>query len=146
MPLTCHVIYKDGTYLTLWQRDPDTGIEYSSEQIDREKLDTIIVSGAAGRPLLVQWLEPGQRLILRRRVERRIGVNPATGEEWPSVMVILLGWQRTIGGENVQHLSVIFENDEHVENICRYREDHPWFYSIQEVLADRQVIGESDQR
>lgn len=136
MALFCTALYSNGAALELW-----THQGYSSEDIDRSRLESVIIFGTRGNPILVQRFEPGQRLILRRRTKHRNGIDPATGEPWINTTVILLGWQRQIGKEKIQHISVIFD-DEHIENISNYQEDHDWFYPIQEVSIDSKIIGE----
>ncbi len=132
MSLRCVAIYNDGTRLSIWDPHPETGIVYSSEQIDRSKLVNIAIFNSDNL-LLVQWFEPGQQLILRRRVQKSTGNN----EE---LRVILVGWQKQINDELTKHVSVVFE-DGRVENISEFKDDHPWFYAIKEVPADKQIIG-----
>ena len=129
MPLRWIAVYRDGTSLA--------SDDAPSEQIDRGQVVRLaLVDAARGYQIVVQHLEPGWRLIYRRRTELRAGQ--------PSLVAHLLGWQQTVAGRNVQHVSVVFEDDGggwHVENIGRWREDHPWFYPIAPVPADSNPVG-----
>ncbi len=123
--------YRDGS--SLYQKDPETGVESASEHIDRSRVHALELRREDGAPHVVQHFEPGQRLIYRRRT----AMNAVTGEQF---IVHLLGRQETIEGQNVQHISVVFENDGHIECIGRFDEKHAWFYPPQPVPADAQLI------
>ena len=160
--------YDDGTHLRQYK---DDGSENKYADIDRSKLasfalydggaivnrddylklrnDVAITPGAdpgvyelATRKLLHLHLEPGQRLIYRRRVERTVG------SEAPTVCY-MIGWQQTLWDKsdcdpeadgrhilwhpiNVQSIAYVFENGT-IELAGKWREDHPWFYSVQYV-------------
>ncbi len=145
--------YDDGTHLRQYK---DDGSENKYADIDRSKLasfalydggaivnrddylklrnDVAITPGAdpgvyelATRKLLHLHLEPGQRLIYRRRVEQTVG-GPAT-------VCYMIGWQQTIIGENIQSIAYVFENGT-IELAGKWREDHPWFYSVQAVPSE----------
>ena len=76
----------------------------------------------SGNTILELHLEPGQRLIYRRRHAQTIGK--------PLITVTIVGWQQTIAGQNVQSIAYVFE-DGRIELAGRWKEDHPWFYSPQ---------------
>lgn len=110
--------YNDGTELTQFNAD---GSEHRYTDIDRSKLVSFALYDADGGKILEVHLEPGQRLIYRRRVETRDGT--------PLKVVYIVGWQQTIAGQNVQSICYVFPD--HVEVAGRWRNDHPWFYSVQ---------------
>ena len=144
MSLKCIAIYNDGTTLPIWQLNEQTGHEYSSEHIDRKRLESIIIFGKNNQPIIVQWFKIGQQLILRRRTENRTGINPHTNQPWGKTVVILVGWRHIVNDQYTQHISVVFEDDEHIENICDFREDHRWFYDFKKVSADAETIGTTE--
>jgi hypothetical protein len=121
--------YIDGS--KLYQVDPVTGKESSSEHIDRSKVISLDLC-CDGKPFLVQHLESGQRLIYRRRVAQPAGRAP--------IIVHLIGWQKTIHGESVQNINVVFEADGHIESVGRFMDNHPWAYSPTWVAADEQPV------
>lgn len=120
--------YNDGTSLPQFNA---AGFENKYADIDRSKLeafalfkdDAIVPQFDNGSGLVFAlYLEPGQRLIFRRRVEQ-----PAGGEQ---TIVYMAGWQQTIEGRNVQSIAYIFPSGI-VHMAGPWRENHPWFYSIQ---------------
>lgn len=114
--------YNDGTHLRQYD---DDGAENKYADIDRSKLDSFaLYDRPATRKLLHLHLEPDQRLIYRRRVEKTVGADT-------DVVCYMIGWQQTIAGENVQSIAYVF--DDTVELAGRWRDDHPWFYSVQPV-------------
>ena len=140
--------YTDNTWLRQYD---DYGAEHKYTDIDRRRLASFalydggvdpndkmkavppgISVGApyipATRKVLHLHLEPGQRLIYRRRVEMKVGA-PAP------VVVYMVGWQQTIDSENVQSIAYAFE-DGTIELAGRWRDDHPWFYSVQHVPSE----------
>ena len=117
--------YTDGT--TLGQYNGD-GVEYSSEHIDRSKLASFALIGEAGDKFLQFHLEPGQRLIYRRRIEQSVGGSPT--------ICYLAGWQQTIHGQNVQSIWYVFDEGARLESAGRFDETHPWFYPIDLVPCE----------
>jgi len=132
--LTWTALYRDGS--KLHQIDPVTGQETSSERIDRAKLAAICLLDG-DRPIILQRFTAGQRVIFRRRVE----LHEQSGRK---TVVYLLGWQRTVAGCNVQHVSAVFPmpGGWAIENIDRWREGHRWFYPIAPVPADSVPVGD----
>lgn len=116
--------YTDGT--TLGQYN-DSG-EVSSEQIDRSRLATFALISEDASRILQLHLEPGQRLIYRRRVEQSVGGSPVT--------CYLFGWQQTIHGQNVQSIWYVFDEGARIELAGRFQEGHPWFYPVQLVPCE----------
>lgn len=113
-------IYKDGKELCQFEED---GTENKYPDIDRSKLAVFEIRKAAAgdqpdRLLFKMFLEPGRRLIYRRRVQdkMKIGGKPTdiqVKKRWKEI-VYLVGWQATIGGRSVQDIAYVFE-DGHVE-------------------------------
>ncbi len=124
-------IYNDGTELSQYEED---GTENKYPDIDRSKLASFEIrkAGLVGpnyekdKLLFKMFLEPGRRLIYRRRVlkKMKVGGTP-TGikikKRWNEI-VYLVGWQATIGDRNVQDIAYIFE-DEHVELAGRWMKE-----------------------
>ena len=71
-----------------------------------------------------------KRLIYRRRVSQSVFDNSK------KQAVYLIGWQETKQGVNNQMICFLFE-DGHVEVVDGFREDHPWFYSINFIKEER---------
>ena len=122
--LKWRAIYRDGTVVEQYdeKRDP---IEVSSEVLDRKKVMTFfIIQGQV--PVFTLHLDEGQNLIYRRRI---------SVTEYKAKICHLVGWQQTVQVETVQSIAYVFE-DGRIEMAGRFREDHPWFYSI--VLTDKE--------
>ena len=125
---TWQAIYNDGT--DLWEcslRSPTTSsngervvagpivdehpIIAKYDQIDRDKLEKFNVyeRGKLGtkdlKPIISIDIKPGYRLIWRKRRHQRV-----IGPQVPFKTVYLVGWQATIGGENVQSIIYLYEN------------------------------------
>jgi hypothetical protein len=83
--------------------------------------------------VLTQLLEPGQRFIYRRRV--------AVNSSGAQIVCHLVGWQRTLHGTNIQHISYVFENGE-ITNGSKFQGKGGWMAEIQEVPEDSHVVGE----
>ena len=126
MAFTWVAVHKDGTLCH--QFDPTTGAERSSEHIDRKQLATMVLYGHDNQPILTQHFESGHRLIYRRRVEQEPGGIP--------IVCHLLGWQKTVGTENVQHIAYVFEADGRIVVGGNWRNEHRWFYAPQLVPAE----------
>src|SRR5574342_774232 len=116
--------YSDETELPQYNAD---GTENKYADIDRARLQYFEFRDT-GRIVLRTYLEPGQRLIYRRRVEKRPGE--------PDIVVYMAGWQQTIAGQNIQSISYIFP-DGAVIQAGRFDEASRWFYSIVPVPCEK---------
>jgi hypothetical protein len=112
---TWRATYKDGTVF-----DASKDHDLSVDRLDRKQLEQFGLVNQSGKSLMTLHLDPGQRLIYRRRVSRPDGAKDSVCH--------LLGWQQTVGGQNVQSILYVFE-DGRIEMAGRFREDHPWFYA-----------------
>lgn len=118
--------YNDNTSLP--QYNPD-GSENKYKDIDRARLASFAVLADDGRLVFEMHLDPRARLIFRRRVEQSAGGN--------RMVVHMVGWQRTVGGENVQSIAYITECGE-IHMAGAWRDDHPWFYPAQSVPCEQE--------
>jgi hypothetical protein len=103
--LKWRAVYQDGTYL-------DAG---TYTDIDRARLASfcLVRDGVVVFQLVLQ---EGQRLIWRKRTI----VTPGAGEQvWH-----LVGWQKTVGGENIQCISYIKEEDGYVLMAGEWEGEH----------------------
>ena len=100
----------------------DQGLDdtLSVDRLDRKQLDRFELLDGSGDTIVTLHLDTGQRLIYRRRVTKTQG--------GPDSICHLVGWQRTVGGQNVQSIMYAFE-DGRLEMAGQFREDHPWFYA-----------------
>lgn len=115
MEITWKAIYSDGKSLN--QYNEGTVNKYTD--IDRDKLKFFEIYD--GDKLILRiHLEEGKRLIFRKRVAQTL-----TGKK---EVVYLAGWQKTVGKENIQSISYIFE-DGHIEMSGQWKEESNWFYS-----------------
>lgn len=113
--------YADGT--TVNQVTPE-GTELSYEALDRDRVVAFALwNHAARKPVLTLHLEPGQKLIYRRRVEMR------SDQKEPVQVCYLVGWRRTINGECIQSIAYVFGDTGRIELAGKFDEKHPWFYS-----------------
>jgi hypothetical protein len=117
---TWKAIYNDGTHLN--QIDPD-GTKHAYADIDRAKLSAFQLIDESGRVVVDIHVNPGQRLIWRRRTEMSAGNEP--------VVCHIVGKQETVNGKNYQGVMALFENDGHTEVLGRFEENHPWLYPPQ---------------
>lgn len=118
--------YTDGTTLPQYHED---GRENRYADIDRARLASFAVLSDDGQRLIFEMhLDPRARLIFRRRVEQGPGHR---------MVVHMIGWQRTVGGENVQSIAYITECGE-IHMAGAWREDHPWFYPAQPVPCEQE--------
>jgi hypothetical protein len=108
--------YNDGTTLAQYNED---GSENRYQDINRDKLIAFTLWND-NKLSLALHLQPGQRLIYRKRVEKKSGE--------PDIMVYLAGWQQTVNGENVQSIAYVTQGGE-IHLAGAFKEDHPWFYS-----------------
>ena len=109
-------VYNDGKELIQFEED---GTENKYPDIDRSKLAVFEIRKAASgdqpdRLLFKMYLEPGRRLIYRRRVIEKMRFGKAKPELVSKEVIYLVGWQATIGGRSVQDIAYVFE-DGHVE-------------------------------
>lgn len=118
------VRYNDKTELHQIGQD---GVENSYSDIDRAKLESFALYSNDGRHVFELHLDPGQRLIYRKRIEQRTGESP--------FVVYMVGWQKTVNGTNVQSIAYITESEQ-VHMAGAWKEDHPWFYSIVPVPCE----------
>lgn len=124
--------YTDGR--RLYQIDPVTGQEVSSDQVDRSVLKRMSVVGSNnpnGCEITALDYEPGDKMLFRRRVEHK-----ASGEV---VVGYLLG--RVCRGTTTIHLIKPSElGGYYVQSADGFMRDHPWLYPIQPVPADDLVV------
>lgn len=114
--------YRDGQVINQFQPD-GTEISYDNLPRRHDIRSFALWDRDTRKPVLTLHLDPGQRLIYRRRCWQR------QGEEKPHRVVYLVGWRRTLAGESVQAIAYVFEEDGRVELAGRFREDHPVFDS-----------------
>ena len=116
MELTWKAVYSEGE-LNQYNQDGsvnkytniDRTILKFFELFDKDKL------------ILRVHLGNDRRLIYRRRVSLSM-------EGTITEVVYLVGWQKTVGGENVQSISYIFE-DGHIEMAGAWNEKSPFAYA-----------------
>lgn len=121
-------VYNDGTFLSQYNED---GSENKYGDIDRLKLVQFQLI-ASDKPLVIVHLDPAKKLIYRRRVAQHVtGFKAGTKE-----VVYIVGWQENRRGVSFQTVCFLFE-DGHVEVVDRFREDHPWFYSVRFLPEER---------
>jgi hypothetical protein len=104
MELIWKAVYTDGSSLDQY----NDGKVSKYTDIDRTKLQFFELWDK-DKLILRLHLEPGRRLIFRKRVEQQIMTSEKKTMFW------MVGWQQTIKGENVQSINYIFE-DGHVES------------------------------
>lgn len=93
--------------------------------IDRSRVASFdAVRTETGEVVLSVYLDPGARWIWRRRVF----LHQVSGRQ---TVFYLAGWQKTVGGENVQSIAIIEEDTGRIHMIGRWRDDHPLFYAIE---------------
>jgi hypothetical protein len=108
MKLLPRAVYTDGTYLDLKK-----GVSY--ESIDRSKLASFCLL-KEDTVIFQMVLQEGQRLIWRKRII----LTPGQGEKvWH-----LVGWQKTIKGENIQCIGYVNEEDGYVLMAGEWQGDH----------------------
>jgi hypothetical protein len=109
--------YDDGTQLTQYELDRS---ENKYTDIDRNKLIQFILY-RSDKPAVVIHIDSNKKLIYRMRR----AMNNKGYEE----VVFLAGWQERTNGRNTQMITFLFE-DNHIEIVDRFYENHLWFYSI----------------
>lgn len=113
--------YNDGNELHQYRED---GSENKYADIDRSRLVSFALTDDLNHHVFELHLDPGQRLIYRRRVQQICGDEP--------FVVYMIGWQMTVAGKNVQSIVYISQEGE-VHMAGAWRDEHQWFYSIQPV-------------
>lgn len=95
--------YKDGSYLCQYER----GIANKYTDIDRSRLDKFeLLRG--DKVFYSLTLHEGQRLIYRRRTLMTMGGDLVT--EQSKEVIYLVGYQVTLGGQNLVVLNYIYED------------------------------------
>lgn len=113
--------YGDDSFLPQFEED---GTENSYGKIERERLTEFrMLNRQTGAAVLVLSLDPGCRLIYRRRNF----MNGISGDK--ENLIYLVGWQKTIKGENVQSLNWILQ-DGTIINTGRFVEGHVYLNDI----------------
>lgn len=130
MAFTWAALYSDGEIFP--QYEHSSGVERSSERVDRSRLRSFMLYGHQGELILTQHYDPGQRMIYRRRTE----VDSSGGV----VVCHLVGWQRTVGDQNVQHVAYVFEADSRIVLGGKWRDGHRWFYEPRPVPAEEAEV------
>lgn len=114
-------VYKDGTNLPQFEED---GRENKYPDIDRSKLAGFEIRKAEmdkDRLLFKLFLDPGRKLIYRRRVLERYKFGKGLQAIPKKEVIYLVGWQATIGNRSVQDIAYVFE-DGHVELAGQWKE------------------------
>lgn len=117
--ITPIAIYNDGTEQRLGKQADGSIFRY--EDISRGELSAFALE-KDGEIIFKLHLEEGQRLIWRKREYRQVGGD--------TKVIHLLGWQKKVGGENLQAICYLFE-DGHIEMAGRFRENHPVFDKVE---------------
>ena len=108
--------YNDGEFLPQYEWSKGSIIkENKYGDIDRKRLIAFELV-AKDRDNFCIWLEPGQRLIYRRRSQLNVSMNQ-------TVVFHLVGWQHTINGQNIQSMLLIHPSGD-IEMIGKWKEDH----------------------
>jgi hypothetical protein len=107
MSLSPRAVYTDGSYLDL------KGARY--EDIDRSRLASFCLL-KEGTVVFHMLLQPGHRLIWRKRVILTPG---GTEQVWH-----LVGWQKTVGGQNIQCIAFVSEADGMVVMAPEWQGEH----------------------
>jgi hypothetical protein len=94
----------------------EDGTENKYADIDRNRL-TAFSLVRDGNIIARIHLSPDKRLVYRRRVEKRPGLE--------DVRLSLAGWQKTVNGENIQSIVCIFDHMSTVEVIDGWKDG--WF-------------------
>lgn len=111
--------YTDGSTLSQYNED---GSENAYKDIDRERLHSFALLTAEGRTVLVLMLDPGQRLIYRKRHRIVMGVSHH--------VIWLVGWQQTIAGQNVQSIAYVGETGSIILG-GKFKDNDPWMRQVE---------------
>lgn len=135
MDLRWIAVYKDESILPQYKED---GTENAYSDIDRENLSEFHVIDAedGNNTVYALALEEGDRLIYRKR-----HMTSGSGEQLGHIFMV--GWQKTVGGENVQSIGWIFPNGSVIQT-GKFREDHRLFYGV-EFMDFEDAIVSSDE-
>jgi hypothetical protein len=117
-------IYIDGTTLQQYNAD---GSENKYLNIERDKLKQFVLL-RDNEPKVVIHVDQNKKLIYRMRT--------AANNKGIIERVYLAGWQQRTNGMNTQMISFLFE-DGHIEIVDKFRENHPWFYSVNFIAEER---------
>ena len=104
------------------------GSSFGYADIDRKELSAFALEKDE-KEIVKLHLDEGQRLIWRKRGY----IFPGGG----NCEIHLLGWQKTINGENVQSIAYVFE-DGHIEMAGQFREDHPIFDKVELIDEEKE--------
>jgi len=115
MSLTPRAVYSDGTHLDLTE-----GVRY--EDIDRSRLASFCLVRDSER-IFNMILQEGQRLIWRKRVILTQGGKQHT---WH-----LVGWQKTVQGENIQCIGYVEEETGTVVMAGEWKGEHVLLGDVQ---------------
>lgn len=117
MELKWKAVYSNGGSLNQYNED---GSVNKYTDIDRGILEFFELY--RDEKLIIRiHLGDGKRLIFRRRVSLHIS-GTITG------VLYLVGWQKTVGGENIQSISYLFE-DGHIEMAGAWNEKSEFAYA-----------------
>jgi hypothetical protein len=125
-------VYKDESIVTQYNED---GSESKYSDIDRAKLSEFhIIDADTKETVYAVALDPGQRLIFRRR-----SMMAGNGELLGTI--ILCGWQQNVKGQNVQSIGWVFPNGSVIQT-GRFREDHRIFYGVEFMDFEDETVAE----
>jgi len=114
-------IYGDETTLDQY---PSEGPPNTYLNIDRSKLVGFILYNIATKtPHVVLRLQPGQKLIYRRRHCKDVYLSQGQEKNWD---IHIVGFHELRNGSNNQQLAFVFP-DGRVELMDRFRADVQWF-------------------
>lgn len=126
-------VYADGGILPQYSED---GSEAAYGAINRDTLAEFhILDKETNESVFSMSLEPDQRLIYRRRVS----MSEAGIQNW---VILLVGWQQTVNGKNVQSINWILPSGQ-IVNTGKFREDHPVFYGVELMGFEKEELPES---
>jgi len=133
-------VYDDGTELLQFEED---GTENKYVDIDRHRLKFFDLFKGT-RLIFRLHLEEGRRLICRARHSGKIKTMILRSKTKPAPLkpaetIWLVGWQQTIGGENIQDIAYIFE-DGHVELAGKWK-DERIFQPVENLLECEKKVG-----
>jgi len=128
-------VHADGSVTP--QATPTGGRSFNT--ISRDKLQAVMLVDRGRRVRLVQYFEPGQRAIYRRRCSLSVGMGAAAVRK-PEI-IHKLGWEQDVEGEMVNSMAYFGEQlvgGGHVRlNIGSYASSHPLF--VRSDLTDYEL-------
>ena len=127
-PISWKAIYNDGKEFPQFNED---GTENKYPDIERNKLEKFNIY-KDDKLIFVLHLEGSRRLICRFRVEQKL----ISGTK--NLRLLMVGWQQTIKGENIQDLAYIFE-DGHIELAGKWKEGDRIFYAPNLIEDEKQI-------